>query len=113
MQVADKEWDKYRVAFVLQGKPHYVDEDDKTINTKVGPLLTNAHALICLKLQVLALIPVFQEFKGIAVQGQGQQSGRPWIGLEHTNKVPSSRVLFCSQVKPRQPTIASLGNFVK
>jgi len=58
--VADKEWDKYRVAFVLQGKPHYVDEDDKTINTK--------------------------EFKGIAVQGQGQQSGRPWIGLEHTNK---------------------------
>ena len=31
-----KEWDKYRVAFVLQGKPHYVEEDDKVINTKVG-----------------------------------------------------------------------------
>ena len=30
-----KEWDKYRVAFVLQGKPHYVEEDDKVINTKV------------------------------------------------------------------------------
>ena len=31
-----KEWDKYRVAFVLQGKPHYVEEDDKVINTKVA-----------------------------------------------------------------------------
>ena len=34
-QVVDKEWDKYRVAFVITGKPHYVEEDDKTINTKV------------------------------------------------------------------------------
>lgn len=35
-QVVDKEWDKYRVAFVITGKPHYVEEDDKTINTKVS-----------------------------------------------------------------------------
>jgi ubiquitin carboxyl-terminal hydrolase 7 len=59
--VSDKEWDKYRVAFVLQGKPHYVEEDDKVINTK--------------------------EFRGMALQSHGpQQAGRPWIGLEHTNK---------------------------
>ena len=31
----DKEWDKYRVAFVIQGKPHYVEEDERTVNTKV------------------------------------------------------------------------------
>ena len=36
-----KEWDKYRVAFVLQGKPHYVEEDDKVINTKVCILNMN------------------------------------------------------------------------
>jgi len=58
--VADKEWDKYRLAFVIQGKPHYVEEEDRTVNTK--------------------------EFRGIALQGQVQQSGKPWIGLEHTNK---------------------------
>merc|ERR1719384_959280 len=59
--VNDKEWDKYRGAFVLQGKPHYVEEDDKVINTK--------------------------EFRGMALQSHGpQQAGRPWIGLEHTNK---------------------------
>lgn len=59
--VADKEWDKYKVAFVIQGKPHYVEEDDKVINTK--------------------------EFRGMALQSHApQQAGRPWIGLEHTNK---------------------------
>merc|ERR1719425_143027 len=58
--VVDKEWDKYRVAFVIQGKPHYVEEDERTVNTK--------------------------EFRGISLHGQPQQSGRPWIGLEHTNK---------------------------
>ena len=30
-----QEWDKFKVAFVLQGKPHFVEEDDKVINTKV------------------------------------------------------------------------------
>ena len=34
-QVVDKEWDKYRVAFVITGKAHYVEDDDKNINTKV------------------------------------------------------------------------------
>jgi len=29
---------------------------------------------------------MFQEFRGISLHGQPQQSGRPWIGLEHTNK---------------------------
>jgi len=62
--VVDKEWDKYRVAFVIQGKPHYVEEDERTVNTK----------------------DLFQEFRGISLHGQPQQSGRPWIGLEHTNK---------------------------
>lgn len=56
----DKEWDKYRIATVLQGKAHYVDDqEDKIINIK--------------------------DFRGITMQGQ-PQSGRPWIGLEHTNK---------------------------
>jgi hypothetical protein len=33
----DKEWDKYRIATVIQGKAHYVeDEEDKTINIKVN-----------------------------------------------------------------------------
>ena len=41
-----KEWDKYRVAFVLQGKPHYVEEDDKVINTKVCTPNMNLHAKI-------------------------------------------------------------------
>jgi len=37
------------------------EEDDKVINTK--------------------------EFRGMALQSHGpQQAGRPWIGLEHTNK---------------------------
>jgi hypothetical protein len=32
----DKEWDKYRIATVIQGKPHYVeDQQDKIINLKV------------------------------------------------------------------------------
>ena len=43
-----KEWDKYRVAFVLQGKPHYVEEDDKVINTKVCILNMNLHIKISL-----------------------------------------------------------------
>ena len=34
-QVGEKEWEKYRVAFVIQGKPHYLEDDDKSINTKV------------------------------------------------------------------------------
>ena len=34
-QVGDKEWEKYRVAFVIQGKAHYIDDDEKTIITKV------------------------------------------------------------------------------
>ena len=33
--VPDKEWEKFRVSFVILGKPHYVEEDDKTVNTKV------------------------------------------------------------------------------
>ncbi len=34
----DKEWDKYRIATVIQGKPHYVeDQQDKIINLKVWP----------------------------------------------------------------------------
>ena len=36
LQVVDKEWDKYRVAFVITGKAHYVEDDEKNINTKVG-----------------------------------------------------------------------------
>ena len=33
----DKEWDKYRIATVIQGKAHYVEEEeDKTINIKVS-----------------------------------------------------------------------------
>jgi len=58
--VTEKEWDKYRGVFVIQGKPHYVEEDERSVNTK--------------------------EFRGISLHGQSQQSGRPWIGLEHTNK---------------------------
>jgi len=62
--VGEKEWEKYRVAFVIQGKPHYLEDDDKSINTK--------------------------DFKGISLHGpQPQGTGRPWIGLEHTNKVHS------------------------
>ena len=76
--VGDKEWDKYRVAFVIQGKPHYVEEDDKVINTKVRELVVG-----CCSDGVL-----LQEFRGMALQSHGpQQAGRPWIGLEHTNKV--------------------------
>lgn len=33
--MGEKEWEKYRVAFVIQGKPHYLEDDDKSINTKV------------------------------------------------------------------------------
>ena len=36
LQVVDKEWDKYRVAFVITGKAHYVEDYEKNINTKVG-----------------------------------------------------------------------------
>lgn len=32
--VPDKEWEKYRVALVIQTKAHYLDEDDKIINFK-------------------------------------------------------------------------------
>ena len=78
-----QEWDKFKVAFVLQGKPHFVEEDDKVINTKVIP----AFAAFC-----PSLTDIFspQEFRGMALQSHGpQQAGRPWIGLEHTNKVSS------------------------
>ena len=34
-KVGDKEWEKFRVAFVIQGKAHYVEEDEKTVITKV------------------------------------------------------------------------------
>ena len=80
--ILTKEWDKYRVAFVLQGKPHYVEEDDKVINTKV-----------CIKSTIFwyfwyLTAVLLQEFRGMALQSHGpQQAGRPWIGLEHTNKV--------------------------
>jgi len=60
LQMGEKEWDKVRLAFVIQGKAHYVEEDDRTVNTK--------------------------EFRGLALQSQVQNSGKPWIGLEHTNK---------------------------
>ena len=36
------------MAFVLQGKPHYVEEDDKVINTKVCILNMNLHIKISL-----------------------------------------------------------------
>jgi len=59
--VGDKEWEKFRVAFVIQGKAHYVEEDEKTVITK--------------------------DFRGFSLHGPQQQGqGRPWIGLEHTNK---------------------------
>ena len=77
-----QEWDKFKVAFVLQGKPHFVEEDDKVINTKVPVLLV---IRLC-----PSLTDIFspQEFRGMALQSHGpQQAGRPWIGLEHTNKV--------------------------
>jgi hypothetical protein len=36
----DKEWDKYRIATVIQGKAHYVeDQEDKIINIKVQELV--------------------------------------------------------------------------
>ena len=36
----------------------------------------------------LTAAPSLQEFRGMALQSHGpQQAGRPWIGLEHTNKV--------------------------
>jgi len=60
LQMGEKEWDKVRLAFVIQGKAHYVEEDDRTVNTK--------------------------EFRSLALQSQVQQSAKPWIGLEHTNK---------------------------
>ena len=47
----------------------------------------------CLNINISILYPelypqdLFQEFRGISLHGQPQQSGRPWIGLEHTNKV--------------------------
>jgi len=34
LAVPDKEWEKYRVALVIQTKAHYLDEDDKIINFK-------------------------------------------------------------------------------
>jgi len=59
--VGEKEWEKYRVAFVIQGKAHYLEGDDKTVITK--------------------------DFRNISLHGpQPQGQGRPWIGLEHTNK---------------------------
>ena len=34
--VQDKEFEKYRIAIVIQMKPHYIDEDEeKTLNIKV------------------------------------------------------------------------------
>ena len=72
------------MAFVLQGKPHYVEEDDKVINTKVCIV----NLTIWIAFWYLSRVS-FQEFRGMALQSHGpqQQAGRPWIGLEHTNKV--------------------------
>lgn len=61
LAVGDKEWEKYRVAFVIQGKAHYIEDEEKTIITK--------------------------DFKGFSMHGnQAGAQGKPWIGLEHTNK---------------------------
>ena len=50
--------------------------------------------------EYLTAAPSLQEFRGMALQSHGpQQAGRPWIGLEHTNKVriPWN---FCKTVTP-------------
>ena len=78
--MGEKEWEKYRVAFVIQGKPHYLEDDDKSINTKVWFNHSTDGVIFT----------IFQDFKGISLHGpQPQGTGRPWIGLEHTNKVHS------------------------
>ena len=77
-QVVDKEWDKYRVAFVITGKPHYVEEDDKTINTKVSQpasSLISSGALMC---PSLGIPRHFYSWSFTAAAAE--QSALDWIG---------------------------------
>jgi len=67
--VPDKEWDKYRIAVVIQMKPHYLQDDNKILTIK--------------------------EFKGIHASGQPQS--KPWIGLEHINKGANKRSRYSTE----------------
>jgi len=67
--VPDKEWEKYRIAVVIQMKPHYLEDDEKPLNIK--------------------------DFKGIHACGQPQS--KPWIGLEHINKGANKRTRYSTE----------------
>ncbi|XP_023345461.1 ubiquitin carboxyl-terminal hydrolase 7 isoform X1 [Eurytemora carolleeae] len=60
ISVSDKEWEKYRLAVVLNMKPLYFEENE------------NKHLDI-------------KDFRGVPQYGSSS-AGRPWIGLEHANK---------------------------
>ena len=65
----DKEWDKYRIATVLQGKAYYVEEqEDKLINLKVRNFIQGSAKSINLTLII-----------SVGTAGQGCGSG-PFFG---------------------------------
>jgi len=71
LAVPDKEWEKYRVALVIQMKPYYLDdEEEKIFNIK--------------------------EFRGMNACIQSQNN-RPWIGLEHVNKGANKRSRYSTE----------------
>ena len=83
--MGDKEWEKYRVAFVIQGKAHYIEDEEKTIITKVHIIYIFCFSYVSNKWGKMLFC--FQDFKGFSMHGnQAGAQGKPWIGLEHTNK---------------------------
>ncbi|KAK5641318.1 hypothetical protein RI129_009865 [Pyrocoelia pectoralis] len=59
LAVPEKEWEKFKFAIVVMGRPHFITDDDFIIN--------------------------IDEFRPHA---NNSGSPRPWLGLEHVNKAP-------------------------
>lgn len=74
----DKEWEKFKFAVVVLGRPQYINDDDQIINIADFRPNPNQRKYNFFVSQFLLLMIIF------VVAG----SPKPWIGLEHVNKAP-------------------------
>lgn len=65
LDVSDKEFEKYRMSLVLNGRARYLDEEN----------------IKCLRLRDFA-----SPNSGGAQNSESQQLAKPYIGLQHVNK---------------------------
>lgn len=78
LAVPDKEWEKFKFAVVVMGRPQYVSDDDQIINIADFRPNPNQRKYATRKRNV--------HINSTVIITAG--SPKPWIGLEHVNKAP-------------------------